>query len=121
MKQSHKTILVWIVLIGLFVMLFKMWNKNDENINEIKFSKFIADVENGEKLADVKIVGNTITGKYVNGNAKFKTTGLVSPQLLEKLGEEEVEYELEKKSESWWPSLLMSWLPMLLLFVLFFF
>jgi len=120
-KQSHKTILVWVVLIGLFVMLFKMWNKGDENVNEIKFSKFIADVENGEKFADVKIVGNTITGKYVNGNTKFKTTGLVSPQLLDKLGEEEVEYELEKKSESWWPSLLLSWLPMLLLFVLFFF
>ncbi len=120
MKQSHKTILVWVILISLFVMLFKMYSTDEEEIQDIKFSVFIRDVENGVRFEDVKIVGNRVTGKYQDGARKFKTTGLVSPQLLEKLDMEQVEYEIKKEQESMWPSLLISWLPMLLLFVLFF-
>ncbi|MBN2722475.1 MAG: ATP-dependent zinc metalloprotease FtsH [Deltaproteobacteria bacterium] len=121
MRQQYKTILVWVVLIGLFVMLFKLYNKSGEKVQEVKFSTFIKDVENGVKFKDITITGNKITGKYLAENRKFKSTGLISPQLLEKLDQEQVEYEIEKEEESYWPTLLISWLPMLLLFLLFFF
>ena len=120
MKQSHKTILVWVIILTLFVMLFKVFSTNEETVQEIKFSTFVRDVENGVRLEDVKIVGNRVKGKYQDGQRKFKTYGLVSPELLEKLDQEQVEYEIVKEEESMWPSLLISWLPMLLLFVLFF-
>ncbi|MBU1070750.1 ATP-dependent zinc metalloprotease FtsH [Myxococcota bacterium] len=120
MKQSHKTILVWVILITLFVMLFKMYNTSEETVQEIKFSTFVRDVENGVRFEDVKIVGNRVKGKYQDGARKFKTYGLVSPELLEKMDQEQVEYAIDKEEESMWPSLLISWLPMLLLFVLFF-
>jgi len=119
-KQSHKTILVWVILITLFVMLFKMYNTSEETVQEIKFSTFVRDVENGVRFEDVKIVGNRVKGKYQDGARKFKTYGLVSPELLEKMDQEQVEYAIDKEEESMWPSLLISWLPMLLLFVLFF-
>lgn len=120
MKQSHKTFLVWAILIALFVMLFKMYNTSDENVQEIKFSTFVRDVDNGVRFEDVKIVGNRIQGRYQDGQRKFKTYGLVSPELLEKLDQEQVDYEISREEESIWPSLWISWLPMLLLFVLFF-
>ena len=120
MKQSHKTILVWVILITLFVMLFKMYNTSEETVQEIKFSTFVRDVENGVRFEDVKIVGNRVKGKYQDGARKFKTYGLVSPELLEKMDQEQVDYSIDKEEESMWPSLLISWLPMLLLFVLFF-
>ncbi len=120
MKQSHKTILVWVVLITLFVMLFKMYSTSEETIQEIKFSTFVRDVENGVRFEDVKIVGNRVKGKYQDGARKFKTYGLISPELLEKMDQEQVDYQIDKEEESMWPSLLISWLPMLLLFVLFF-
>ena len=119
-KQSHKTILVWVILIALFVMLFKMYNTSDETVQEVKFSTFVRDVENGVRFEEVKIVGNRVKGKYADGQRKFKTYGLVSPELLEKLDQEQVDYQIDKEEESMWPSLLISWLPMLLLFVLFF-
>ncbi len=120
MKQSHKTLLVWVVLISLFVLLFKMYNTSDETVQEIKFSTFVRDVENGVRFEDVKIVGNRVKGRYAEGQRKFKTYGLVSPELLEKLDAGQVDYQIDKEEESMWPSLLISWLPMLLLFVLFF-
>ena len=119
-KQSHKTILVWVILITLFVMLFKMYSSSEETIQEIKFSTFVRDVENGVRFEDVKIVGNRVKGKYQDGQRKFKTYGLISPELLEKMDQEQVDYQIDKEEESMWPSLLISWLPMLLLFVLFF-
>ena len=101
-------------------MLFKMYNTSEETVQEIKFSTFVRDVENGVRFEDVKIVGNRVKGKYQDGARKFKTYGLVSPELLEKMDQEQVEYAIDKEEESMWPSLLISWLPMLLLFVLFF-
>lgn len=102
-------------------MLFKLYNKSGEKVQEVKFSTFIRDVENGVKFKTVTITGNRITGKYVTEERKFKTYGLISPQLLEKLDQEQVDYKIEKEEESYWPTLLISWLPMLLLFLLFFF
>ncbi|MDA3862329.1 MAG: ATP-dependent zinc metalloprotease FtsH [Deltaproteobacteria bacterium] len=121
MKQSHKTIIVWILLLGLFVMLFKLWNEEESDSKEVKFSIFKKDVENGVKFKDLKITDNEISGIYARNNQKFKTTGIISPKLLEKLDQEQIEYEVVEEKESYWPTLLLSWLPMLLLFVLFFF
>jgi cell division protease FtsH len=120
-KQSHKTIIVWILLLGLFVMLFKLWNEEESDSKEVKFSIFKKDVENGVKFKDLKITDNEISGIYARNNQKFKTTGIISPKLLEKLDQEQIEYEVVEEKESYWPTLLLSWLPMLLLFVLFFF
>ncbi|MGM0597287.1 MAG: ATP-dependent zinc metalloprotease FtsH [Myxococcota bacterium] len=121
MKQSHKTIIVWILLLGLFVMLFKLWNEEESDSKEVKFSVFKKDVENGVKFKDLKITDNEISGIYARNNQKFETTGIISPKLLEKLDQEQIEYEVVEEEESYWPTLLLSWLPMLLLFVLFFF
>jgi cell division protease FtsH len=120
-KQSYKTILLWLLLIVIFVTIYHLFKSSPEEAEEIKFSKLRRQVvTNPKSIRWLKFRGNTVVGKYENGQ-KFKSYGLVSPELLEKLDKAQIDYELKEKKESIWPSLLISWLPMLLLILLFFF
>ncbi len=119
MKDSYKTLLVWLVLIALFVVMFKMMGQGDSSVKEIKFSQFVRDVDTGVKMKDVVIRGNAIEGKYAESGMKFKTYGLVDSDLLERLQEHDIDYSIQSDEQSLWPTILASWLPMLLIFLLF--
>jgi cell division protease FtsH len=121
-KQSYKTILLWLLLIVIFVTIYHFFrSSSEESVVDVKFSKLRQQVvSNPKSIRWLKFRGNEVIGKYDNGQ-KFNSYGLVSPELLEKLDKSQIDYELEEKKESIWPSLLISWLPMLLLFLLFFF
>ncbi len=121
MKQSYKTILLWLLLIVIFVTIYHLFKTSSEESVKVKFSKLRQQVvSNPKSIRWLKFEGKEIIGKYDNGQ-KFKSYGLVSDDFLEMLDKGEIDYELDKKKDSLWPSLLISWLPMLLLFMLFFF
>jgi cell division protease FtsH len=127
-KPSHKTIILWLVLIAMFVAIYTLMKGSPSDAKKTSFSEFVADVvERPQIFEKIKIRGNEVTGKYKadaggdKSGRKFRSYGLLSPQLLEKLDKAEVRYEVEEKEESIWPHLLISWLPMLVLFLIFFF
>ncbi|MDY0004433.1 MAG: ATP-dependent zinc metalloprotease FtsH [Polyangia bacterium] len=128
MKPSHKTILLWILLIGMFVLIYNLMKGSPSDAKKLQFSEFMADVnERPQTFEKVAIRGNEIKGKYKSdaggdkSGRKFRSYGLLSPQLLERLDKNGVKYDVEEKEESIWPHLLISWLPMLVLFLIFFF
>ena len=128
MKPSHKTILLWILLIGMFVLIYNLMKGSPSSAKKVPFSEFMSDVnERPQIFAKVKIRGSEIKGKYKadaggdKNNREFKTFGIVSWQLTEKLDKGRIKYSVEEKEESIWPTLLISWLPMLVLFLIFFF
>ena len=121
MKNSYKTILLWLLLIVIFVTIYHLFKSSSEDSVKVKFSKLRQQiVSNPKSIRWLKFEGKKVVGKYDNGQ-KFKSYGLLSDDLLEMLDKAEIDYELSEKKESIWPSLLISWLPMLLLFLLFFF
>ncbi|MCD6497839.1 MAG: ATP-dependent zinc metalloprotease FtsH [Deltaproteobacteria bacterium] len=121
MKQSHKTLVLWVVLIGIFVAVYYLFRTTPDEAKKVKFSTLTKTVAtNPKSIKSLKFEGNDVHGCCISGH-KFKTHGLLSPELLDKLDKAGVSYDLAEKKESIWPSLLISWLPILLLVLLFFF
>ncbi len=128
MKQSHKTVALWIVLILMFASLFKVFDPGSRHSQEIKFSEFVTLVKE-HKVADVTFKGNNlIVGSYkapaAEGKKFFETSGPGEGaanrvfQILEENGITP-NYEPAEKTP-FWQQILISWFPMLLLFFVFF-
>ena len=126
MKPSQKTVALWLVLILLFASLFKIFDTGNRHRREIKFSEFIQFVKEG-KVQDVTFkADNLIVGAFkdVNpeGRKNFETVGdTENAKVFEILEKNNVipNYERAEKTPIW-QQVLISWFPMLLLFVFFF-
>ncbi|MEN9723627.1 MAG: hypothetical protein RJB38_1613 [Pseudomonadota bacterium] len=126
MKSSHKTIALWLVLILLFTSLFKVFDQGNRSRREIKFSEFVQLLKDG-KVGDVTFkADNLIVGSFKDaqedGRKFFETVGDTSnAKVFEILEKNNIipNYERQEKTPVWQQALI-SWFPMLLLFVFFF-
>ncbi|MFH1728726.1 MAG: ATP-dependent zinc metalloprotease FtsH [Pseudomonadota bacterium] len=121
MKNSHKTIALWIFLFLLVVVVYNFMNLQKQAFITIKYSDFYNDIVD-KKVNFVKIRGKELIGEYKDGT-KFKSLGPeVDSAFTQFLLSNDVPYEFEQEIDSpWWQQLLYSWLPMLFLLFLFFF
>ena len=126
MKPSQKTVALWLVLILLFASLFKVFDTGSRHRREIKFSEFIQEVKEG-KVAEVTFKSdNLIVGTFkdatTDGRKYFETVGATeNAKVFEILEKNNIipNYERAEKTPVW-QQVLISWFPMLLLFVVFF-
>ena len=109
---------MWIVIVGLTIGLYNLF-KNPQNVsqntNNISFSKFLNEVDNG-RVVEVSIKGNDIQGKLSDGKT-FNTYAPNDPNLIDKLTSKGVAITATPIEDKM-PSLLgvlLSWFPMLLL------
>ena len=116
--MNFKNLAMWAIIVFLTMGLYNLF-KNPQNTssqnNNITFSKFLEEVDNG-RVVQVKIQGNSIKGVYANGK-NFNTYSPNDPNLIEKLTERNVSISASPIDEKM-PSLLgvlLSWFPMLLL------
>jgi cell division protease FtsH len=126
MKQTHKTLALWVVLILMFAAIYHL--VVDDPVaqrQKIEFSKFLKKVDAGE-IKEVKITltgqgdAGQFEGKTFDDNT-FRTTGVLSEKLLQDLQTKDVAFEVEPKAEGGlWQSLLITWLPMVVLVAIFF-
>jgi cell division protease FtsH len=130
LKQSHRTILLWILLILMFILVYNLFTGQKADDGTINFSQFIHQVEHptpGQPaIQEVDIVahggGNTADFVVVESDGKHKTTGILDSTLLQKLDDAGITYKVDEKDDSGlWQNILISWLPMILLFGVFFF
>jgi cell division protease FtsH len=129
LRQSHKTILLWLLLILMFVSIYQLFTSSASKAEEkIPLSQFTATVMNDPgKIKKVHINGQEYSGEFTDGR-RFKTivpteaTGELV-KLLDHAGSDgkhQVSYDVEAKQDSLlWP-LLGTWLPMLALVFIFF-
>jgi cell division protease FtsH len=123
MKQSHKTILLWISVILLFVILHEGMNKRIEAVDKISFGEFVTLVKEKKVKPDsVTFEGqHKITGEFLGDKAgkKFQTLGLTQSEFYQKFLQENGITPTVKEEEQTplWQSILISWLPMLLLLI----
>ena len=125
MKQSQRTLALWIVIILLSVTAIHLFNTRPALKKTVTYSQFI-DALKEQKIEQVTIQEDAISGKYrpdyQNGET-FETVGPANSDLLyQSLEASGAEVQFKKRDEgSFWQQLLFSWLPTLLLFAFFFF
>jgi cell division protease FtsH len=109
-----KTAALWIVIVLIMVMLYQLFNQTKPKITKYAYSDFIHILDSG-KVKEVKIQGQSIEGKLTD-NVPFETFIPDDPKLVDKLLAKNVKVTAENKSsDPWYMSVLISWLPMLLL------
>ncbi|HEU4892571.1 MAG TPA: ATP-dependent zinc metalloprotease FtsH, partial [Vicinamibacterales bacterium] len=118
MNSTLKTLLFWIVLIGVGIMIWSFsagWQRQPASIS---FTDFLQEVKEGQ-VHSVVITGNQITGKRngMAGNAaEFRTYAPAQYERLANLLDEKgVKIEAREATTSPWANVLYSWAPILLM------
>ncbi len=122
MRQSLKTALLWAFLIAMFVSLWMVFQRGNPAKKEMNWSQFMSKVEAGE-VREVTVKDLDYEGT-LRDNTQFKTTGPLdaSATISEKLREKGVTLQFVKSDQSSiWVTVLLQYLPLVFLFLLFFF
>ncbi len=131
MRQSHKTLALWVLLILMVWAIIQIVNSDSKPTADIKFSEFRQHLADG-KVETVKVgltsQGNAgvFEGEYKTEIKKdtkhFRTTGVLSDDVVKQLEAQGVTYSIEPKAEpGLLQNVLLTWLPMLFLVAIFFF
>ncbi len=109
-----KNIALWVVIALIMVMLFHLFNQPTSEATSFAYSEFIEMVDRGE-IKEVVIQGNDIKGNLTDGTP-FETYVPDDARIVERLTEKNVLISAKPSDESpWYMSVLISWIPMLLL------
>ncbi len=125
MRQGYKTLLIWGMLIVAFLVVWSLFNQRQPD-GRVQFSQFVQWIEKSPddfKPGTLHISVNGNLGKFEgekkNGE-RFVTTGIVDGQVLEKLNQKNVSYEILREAEGgFWQTILLTWLPMIFLVAMF--
>lgn len=122
MRQSHKTILLWGVLILMFYLIWSIVSSTRTDVTEVPFSEFLSQVEDGT-LTNVEVeILNQREFTWTDGETKKRSTGVLTDDVLTQLNQKEVKFEFKNEDGgAFWQSLVITWLPMLLVFLFLFF
>jgi cell division protease FtsH len=105
---------MWAVIILLMVVLFNLFNQPPSSRNQLSYSSLMQEVHNG-RVSEVLIQGQNISGRMSDGTL-FSAYAPFDPTMVEELMKNNVNVKAEPREESpWYMTLLVSWLPMLLL------
>ena len=88
MNQFYRNLAIWMLIALAMVFLFNTFNSKKVEFEEVSFSAFTRNVEEG-KVKEVTIKGQEITGKYVENAGKekkaFHTYAPDDPDLVKNL------------------------------------
>jgi len=122
LRQSYKTVLLWVVLILMFVAFYQFFAQHNREQKEFAFSDFITKVESGD-VRDVTVKDTNYYGHLRDGT-EFHTVGPIDPMatIFDQLQKKGVKVLYEKPDQnSFWVTILVQYLPLVFLFLLFFF
>ncbi|HEY5192007.1 MAG TPA: ATP-dependent metallopeptidase FtsH/Yme1/Tma family protein, partial [Candidatus Deferrimicrobium sp.] len=119
MNQFYRNLAIWMLIALAMVFLFNTFNTKKVEFEDISFSAFTKNVDDG-KVKEVTIKGQEITGKYVDNAGKdkkaFHTYAPDDPDLVKNLRAKSVQITARPLDDNpWYMTMLVSWLPMLLL------
>ncbi len=128
MKQSHKTLLLWVLLIVMFLAIWQVLQPGERK-QQVSFSEFVGWVHQGQ-VPDVRIKDHEYTFTHVvdGKNQQMETLGPVADESLvqdlqqnplAKDGKFKIFFEKEDATP-FWSSTLVTLLPMLFIGIMFF-
>lgn len=117
LRQSHKTLLIWLILIVVFVSIYSMFADSSTKAKEIDVKEFKAALASKETAAAIEKVkiepGGRDDARYVVTYRDRAVKGVVYGPYPEKVTEmmdaAGVEYSVKVKDDSSiWPQILLS-------------
>jgi len=116
-KSSHKTILLWAVLLAMFYLIVSIVKDARPDVREVTFAEFLQAVDAGDlKSAEVEIKNDT-EFSWTEGKTKKRAVGKLSDGIMAKLETSKVKFKLVNEDNGAIWQLLINWLPMLLVFL----
>ena len=113
-SPNNKSVFIILLLIILGFFIFNLYPKSKKEYENVIFSDFVNAVQAG-KIASVTIQGKNIVGIYKEGK-DFKSYAPEDPELMKMLRDHDVKIAAKPDDEpGFWQSILVSWVPMLLL------
>ena len=114
MNSTTRSLVFWMVLVGVVAVIWNLSNQFRTGDNEVAFSEFMRWVHTGQ-VNSVELSGNEIVGTSTSGDL-FRT---YAPPQYEGLANElidlDVQVEARAAAASPWATLLYSWAPILLI------
>jgi cell division protease FtsH len=111
---NNKSVFIILLVIILGFFIFNLYPKSKKEYENVIFSDFVSAVQ-AEKIASVTIQGKNIIGVYKEGK-DFKSYAPEDPELMKMLRQYNVKITAKPDDEpGLWQSILVSWVPMLLL------
>ena len=122
MRQSHKTMLLWGLILSVFFLVYVIVSPNRAQVQDVSFSDFLAAVDSGALESNKVEIHNEseFTWKEADDISKH-ATGKLSNELIAELRAKKVNFRLvNEEGNGLWQSALLSWIPaMVLILVLF--
>ena len=120
MKYFYKNLSIWLIVCLVGLVLFNIFKQPPENITMVRFNDFLESVDKGQ-LSTVTIKNNIISWTTGDSN-KFQTIVPQTNEALPHLLTQGVNLEVqEDKKPHWFMQTFLSWVPFILLFILWFF
>ncbi len=117
LSPFYKNIALWLLISLVMIFLFNYFNTTEQARSKapLSYSQFLELVKSN-KVKSVILQGEEITGEQKEENRAFKSYAPADPDLIKLLQQKEVEITAKPKDDSpWYTTLLVSWLPMLVL------
>lgn len=119
MSPIQKNIALWLSVVLVFVLLINLFSQPRARHEQINFTEFLNLLERNE-ISEVTIQGDNVQGMLINGK-RFKTFNPGYTKLVEDLKEKEVIITGEAEKQSPWTTILISWLPMIVIIAIWIF
>jgi cell division protease FtsH len=116
LSPFYKNIALWLLITLIMIFLFNYFNtvEHAKGRATINYSKFVELVK-ADKVVKVTLQGEEISGELTDGKA-FKSYSPPDQDLVRLLQSKKVEITAKPRDDSpWYTTLLISWLPMLVL------
>ncbi len=114
MNPFYKNLVLWIVILVMTLLLFKVVTQPSAHDAKIDYSQLIEHLNKGD-VSEVTIQDQAIEGKFKNGDP-FKTYVPADAEITRKLEAKNVRIVAEPRKEpAFWQAILLNWFPMLLL------
>ena len=122
MNSTFKTVILWVTLIAVGLVLWKMISSNASTgkDHEMSYTDFMNQVSQGN-IKDVEISQNEAHGHFKKDNAQFHLIVPASnPEMLKALDPSKVDIKFKDSQSSQWYLVLVQFSPIILLGVLWF-
>jgi cell division protease FtsH len=116
LSPFYKNIALWLLISLVMIFLFNYFNTAEQTRSKstLSYSQFVELVK-ADKVKSVILQGDEINGEEKDGRA-FKSYSPADPDLVKLLQRKGVEITAKPKDDNpWYTTLLISWLPMLVL------
>ena len=120
MNANLRNFALWVIIVLLLLALFTLFQSPGQRnaAQDISYSQLLSEVD-ANKVRDVLIQGPDIHGTFNDGRGSLQTYAPNDPSLIQRLSGKGVTITARPLSDNvpWFVSLMMSWLPFIVLIV----